>query len=57
MRDVSIVVFDHLTLEKHTEFLEQIKSSNLTLNENEEATFGITLAELGVRFIGKGESA
>jgi len=53
MHDVGIVVFDHLIPEKYTEFLEQIKSSDLTLNENEAGTFGITHAELGARFIEK----
>ena len=40
MQDVGIVVFDHLIPEKYTEFIEQIKSSDLTLDENEEGTFG-----------------
>ena len=53
MRDVRIVVFDHLTPENYTEFLEQIKSSNLSLNKNEEANFAVTNADLGERFIGK----
>ena len=53
MHDVGIVVFDHLIPEKYNEFLEQIKSSDLTLNDNEAGTFGITHAELGARFIEK----
>ncbi len=51
MHDVGILVFDHLIPEQYNEFLKQIKSSDLTLDENEEGTFGITHAELGARFI------
>jgi len=51
MHDLGILVFDHLIPEKYNEFLKQIKSSDLTLPENEEGTFGITHAELGARFI------
>lgn len=53
MHDVGIVVFDHLIPEEYNEFLEQIKSSDLTLADNETETFGITHAELGARFIEK----
>ena len=53
MHDIGIVVFDHLIPDEYTEFLKQIKSSDLTLAENEEGTFGITHAELGARFIEK----
>ncbi|MBT3509570.1 MAG: HDOD domain-containing protein [Nitrospina sp.] len=51
MHDVGILVFDHLISEEYTEFLKKIKSSDLTLAENETQTFGITHAELGARFI------
>ena len=51
MHDLGILVFDHLIPEKFNEFLKQIRSSDLTLFENEEGTFGITHAELGARFI------
>jgi hypothetical protein len=53
IHEVGIVIFDDLPPEKHTWFLEQIKSSDLTLYENEERTFGITHAELDVQFIEK----
>ena len=53
MHDVGIVVFDHLVPQKYNEFLEQIKSSDLTLNENEVGTLGITHAELSIQFIEK----
>ena len=53
MHDTGILVFDHLIPDKYSEFLETIKSSDLTLSENEEGTFGITHAELGARFIEK----
>ena len=51
MHDVGILVFDHLISEEYTEFLKKIKSSDLTLAENETQTFGISHAELGARFI------
>ena len=53
MHDTGILVFDHLIPDKYSEFLKTIKSSDLTLSENEEGTFGITHAELGARFIEK----
>ena len=53
MHDIGIVVFDHLIPDEYTPFLKQIKSSELTLAENEAETFGITHAELGARFIEK----
>jgi HD-like signal output (HDOD) protein len=53
MHDVGILVFDHLIPDEYGEFLGNIKSSDLTLAENEAQTFGITHAELGARFIEK----
>jgi HD-like signal output (HDOD) protein len=53
MHDVGILVFDHLIPDEYSEFLGEIKSSDLTLAENETKTFGITHAELGSRFIEK----
>ena len=53
MHDVGVLVFDHLIPDEYTEFLGKIKSSDLTLAENETQTFGITHAELGARFIEK----
>jgi HD-like signal output (HDOD) protein len=53
MHDTGILVFDHLIPDKYSEFLETIKSSDLTLAENEAGTFDITHAELGARFIEK----
>jgi hypothetical protein len=43
--------FDHLIPDQYTESLENIKSTDCTLAEHEEETFGITHAELGKRFI------
>ena len=51
MHDVGILVFDHLIPDQYTELLESIKSTDRTLAEHEEETFGITHAELGKRFI------
>ena len=51
MHDVGIPVFDHLIPDQYTELLESIKSTDRTLAEHEEETFGITHAELGKRFI------
>jgi HD-like signal output (HDOD) protein len=53
MHDIGIAVFDHLIPEEYKEFLGTIKSSDITLAENEAETFGITHAELGARFIKK----
>ncbi len=53
MHDIGIVVFDHLIPDQYREFLGTIKSSEITLAENEAETFGITHAELGARFIEK----
>jgi len=53
MHDIGILVFDHLIPDEYSVFLKQIKSSDLTLAENEVGTFGITHAELGARFIEK----
>jgi HD-like signal output (HDOD) protein len=53
MHDIGIMVFDHLIPEEYSQFLQQIKSSDLTLAENEMKTFGITHAEMGARFIEK----
>ncbi|MBT3183515.1 MAG: HDOD domain-containing protein [Nitrospina sp.] len=53
MHDTGILVFDHLIPDKYSEFLKTIKSSDLTLAENEAGTFDITHAELGARFIEK----
>jgi len=53
MHDIGIIVFDYLIPDKYSEFLQQIKSSDLTLAENEAGTFGITHAELGARFMEK----
>jgi HD-like signal output (HDOD) protein len=53
MHDVGILVFDHLIPDEYNEFLGKIKSSDITLAENETQTFGITHAELGSRFISK----
>ena len=38
MHDIGIVVFDHLIPEEYKEFLGTIKSSDLTLAENESET-------------------
>ena len=51
MHDIGILVFDHLIPDQYTELLESIKSTDRTLAEHEEETFGITHAELGKRFI------
>ena len=51
MDDLGILVFDHLIPDQYTELLESIKSTDRTLAEHEEETFGITHAELGKRFI------
>ena len=51
MHDLGILVFDHLIPDQYTELLESIKSTDRTLAEHEEETFGITHAELGKRFI------
>ncbi len=51
MHDLGIMVFDHLIPDEYGQFLQQIKSSNRTLAENEAETFGITHAEMGARFI------
>jgi HD-like signal output (HDOD) protein len=53
MHDTGILVFDHLIPDEYSEFLGTIKSSDITLAENEAETFGITHAELGARFIEK----
>lgn len=53
MHDTGILVFDHLIPDEYSEFLGTIKSSDITLAENEAETFGITHAELGARFIKK----
>ena len=53
MHDTGILVFDHLIPDGYSEFLGTIKSSDITLAENEAETFGITHAELGARFIEK----
>ena len=53
MHDIGIVVFDHLIPDEYMELLGTIKSSDITLAENEAETFGITHAELGARFIKK----
>ncbi len=53
MHDIGIIVFDHLIPDEYNQFLQQIKSSHLTLAENEAETFGITHAEMGARFIEK----
>ncbi|MZH15037.1 MAG: HDOD domain-containing protein [Nitrospinae bacterium] len=53
MHDVGILVFDHLIPDEYTEFLQKIKSTDRTLAEHEEETFGINHAELGKRFIEK----
>jgi HD-like signal output (HDOD) protein len=53
MHDVGILVFDHLIPDEYNKFLGEIKSSDLTLAENETKIFGITHAELGARFIEK----
>jgi HD-like signal output (HDOD) protein len=53
MHDVGILVFDHLIPDEYEEFLGKIKSSDLTLAENETQSFGITHAEIGARFIEK----
>ena len=53
MHDTGILVFDHLIPDEYSEFLGTIKSSDITLAENEAETFGITHAELGTRFIEK----
>ena len=53
MHDVGILVFDHLIPDEYGLFLGKIKTSKLTLAENEIQTFGITHAEIGSRFIGK----
>lgn len=53
MHDIGVVVFDHLIPDEYNQFLQQIKSSDLTLAENEIVTFGVTHAELGARFIEK----
>ena len=51
MHDIGILVFDHLIPDQYTELLESIKSTDRTLAEHEEETFGITHVELGKRFI------
>ena len=51
MHDVGILVFDYLISDQYTELLESIKSTDHTLAEHEEETFGITHSELGKRFI------
>ncbi|MEE3347910.1 MAG: HDOD domain-containing protein [Nitrospinota bacterium] len=38
MHDIGIVVFDHLIPDEYMEFLGTIKSSDLTLAENEAET-------------------
>ena len=53
MHDTGILVFDHLIPDEYSEFLGTIKSSDITLAENEAETFGITHAELGALFIEK----
>lgn len=53
MHDVGILVFDHLIPDEYSEFLGKIKSSDITLAENETQIFGITHAEIGSRFIEK----
>jgi HD-like signal output (HDOD) protein len=53
MHDTGILVFDHLIPDEYSEFLGTIKSSDITLAENEAETFGITHAELGARLIEK----
>ena len=51
MHDIGVMVFDHLIPDEYSQFLKKIKSSQITLAENEMETFGITHAELGARFI------
>lgn len=51
MHDTGILVFDHLIPDEYDEFLKGIKSSDMTLAENEIKAFGITHAELGAKFI------
>jgi HD-like signal output (HDOD) protein len=53
MYDVGILVFDHLIPDEYSECLEKIKSSDITLAQNETQTFGIIHAELGSWFIEK----
>jgi hypothetical protein len=55
MRDVGIIVFDHLIPKKYTEFLKQIKSSYLT-QQKSSGQFHLASSEpLALTMIHRGE--